>query len=600
MYSAKLYYISNVKLIYCLYSNRITYDSWNGQSNMKPDFLYGSKLFKQEMLEEFISLLDKRLNKNPGFSTYFESPYIYFILFGSYNAVIWNNTSSRDDFYLTICSDDLLFGDKLEDISKLIVNNTFLITKEYFLHLERLFVTYKDKINKEVNSIIFLPISDIHYIAWLSKRGLETSYLFKDYFFLGNDRHNIWANGDGLLNNIRYFYAKCPIISNKCFVRPKIVSFSKLEKFTIDFYEHDGLNKTFEFYPNLNSDFGMNYNNYKYLTLGDSNRNNSLKEHFHLGLPKPMHIRYLLPDHAKNVNSNVNLGKAVLNSLIDINYFSYAYLILYAGLFAKYEDKVLYSGSDVVLNITVDELDKVYSLCKKNDIILPIIFSNTNNDITLYSLVNLFCYMLKDPNICSTGNLSYHDSEVLCQGNHESGYTSNYDEDKPRKDCNNEIAQYLSDFQNYADRFVKLYPDVVNPIFEFGYNKVEELSALLLNFIIDNEIDNYFEWNLYLMDNKIRDIVLVINALIKFKDKFNIKGKSYIALEYLIGLTLSILKQNHTINDMYRNIYEIELEEFYNYYTSNYNDFSRFEVNFILILTNIYLTDLLKKNYLEV
>lgn len=143
MYSVKLYYISNVKLIYCLYSNRITYDSWNGQSNMKPNFLYGSKLFEQKNLEEFIYLLNKRLSKNPGFSTYFEEPRIYFILFGSYNAVIWNTVSSRDNFYLTICSDDLLFGDKLEDINKLIANNTFLITEEYFLHLEKLFVTYK-------------------------------------------------------------------------------------------------------------------------------------------------------------------------------------------------------------------------------------------------------------------------------------------------------------------------------------------------------------------------------------------------------------------------------------------------------------------------
>lgn len=605
MYSTKLYTINNTRLLYCLHHYGIVNDTENRKTVVKPEFFYGNELFSIAKLTEFLLLLRNRLAKNFGFKESFSPPVIRTIFFGSYNAILWSDKSSSNDQFLTIYTNDIISGYKFEYLSDMICNSTFKVIPKYVEHIDELYSKFRDRINKNTNSIIFLESSDIHYLAWLSENDyINTSY-FKKHLFLKYGKYML--NPDGWnASKFMYYIIDSPIVRNKSFTKPKLLAFSNEEEFEMDYYVNYLYNKKIKTSPDYVSAFGAqtysDHDNGRHITLGDHELNNRTRGDMYLGFQKPMLLDDLSFNAVKKLDEHTNWGKTLLDLVLDINYFTYAQLILRSGQYLNYENKVIEGGKDVEINCNVDQLNLIYKECKEKDILLPVIFSNANNDMTVYSMVNLFTYILKDAVACSDSNLNYRDSDIMCEPYYRGLWSLgiDYSDYIREKDCSQELNAYAQDYRNYASRFLTLYNDLVSPIIEFGYNKVEEFAALLLNFLIDNEIDNYFEWSMYLMDNKIRDIVSVMNAIIKFKERFGINESHYIALEYLVGLTLGMVRDGSTIKDLTLSITNVELEDFRRFILTNSSEFSTFETNFILVLSNIYLTDMLKKNYLEV
>lgn len=595
--------IDNIKLLYCLHHYGIVEDIENGKRVVKPDFHYGNELFSVSTLTEFLTSLRSRLSRNSSSEKRFYSPIIKMIFFGSYNAVLWSDQSSSDQF-LTIYTNDIIYGYKYEYLSDMLCNSTFKVMPEFVNHIEHLYIKFENKVNKNVNSIIFLESSDIHYFAWLSKNDYTTTQYFKNHLFL---KYSKYINKSNDANNFMYYIINSPVVRNKSFTKPKLFSFANEEEVKIDHYVSHFFNRErIKVEPDYVSSFGsQRYADYvkgRCFTLGDHELNSRVRGDMYLGFQKPILLDPSLYNVIESLDSHTNIGKTLLDLVVDINYFTYAQLMLYSGQFINYENKVIESGKDVKIKCNIDQLNVIYKECRKKDIFLPVIFSNANNDITIYSMVNLFTYILRDAAYCSISNLNYSDSDIMSEPLYHGLWSLGIDYSNyiKTKNCSRELNMYAEDYRNYVSRFLVLYEDLVSPIIEFGYNKVEEFASLLLNFLIDNEIDNYFEWSLYLMDNKIRDIVSVMNAIIKFKEQFNVNEKHYIALEYLVGLTLGMMKNGNTIKDLTLTITDIELEDFTKFITTNSSHFSAFETNFILILSNIYLTDMLKKNYLEV
>lgn len=138
--------------------------------------------------------------------------------------------------------------------------------------------------------------------------------------------------------------------------------------------------------------------------------------------------------------------------------------------------------------------------------------------------------------------------------------------------------------------------DQIHLIKTYSFNKVNEFATFLLNFILDNEIDNYLSWDLIWMNEKVNIIIDIMKLLLEFKNKYAVNSKD-IGLVYLFALACTMTKYNYTIKDIQDNLIKLIID-FKWVIINNYCLFGAFEKNLISLYANaLTISRMINNNY---
>lgn len=606
MFICKLYniypegYGSPIKVIYN-YKHSINFIYDNESKRNIPRFDFDSKLYSTDSLINIIQAIHSNINdfneisRKKTNNNYYESPNIYFMFIGSINGIIWNTSSMRDNYYFSyqFSEVDLDIDNDIINLYKTVPNNTLYLDKEFLLSLEKLYINNNKVINNDnYGSLINFDDDQIYYVSWLIKKHKL------------NNKRIIITNQWGFysLNKVNLKKLKCFKIDSfplyyTSLQKQKIMFIMPHYKLFNNYYKNINLNKEVDVYcMNPISDYGDNGNR----TMVNFNRfmessSFGSKQYYN---PTFWQLRYI--NNQFIIDNDINmfnklLGPLLLSSLVNCNYITMANFIIESS---KYGFNLEHNFAD-----NISDLELIYNSKNK----LPIIFSLWNNIINIKSLANFFsyqmCEVLEFSNTKSYYNLKHNSNDFMktywLEPHQNLGYLSEFSNKINSSFTNiNDYLNSLIAMNEFSFKFNELFFNKeIEAISNYSFNKVNQLASFLLMFMIDNEIDNYLDWSLILMSEKITIITDILNNLIKFRNLYSIEEK-YIGLIYVCALAFTINEHNLTIKDICNNLINLRFD-LNNCHFDNYCEYNEFESNLIKIYVHIITLDnYINKNYI--
>lgn len=602
MYNAKLFLIDDVKVIYNYYvAGTGVIDIHNNVTHPAPYYHFSKPSLKDiinKTITKYKKILAERINITDEYLEFIK-PHRYFttntkiiaILIGDFTGVIWNvegfnsfgnpfnyNYISFTNNTSVIDSDDVIV-----DIIRTLSNCTMEVENNYLDYVNSIFATNHVINNDDESDYILLKFKDIIYPYWLIINNNNiTLNNFNDRKVIINSTEG-WAHNKVDLTSVKCMNIKCPKTLMNSIQKQKVI-FLKCTEFDQPVYNP----------CSANTDINNNVTspNLDRFTKNSDSSNDDLQ----LYNPTLWNIRYIfdyINDYTNNGNDQINfiIGKMLIPTLININYIRYAELIIALGSHGiSIDDKF----NERQLKI----LDDIYIESKAHS--LPVIWVGLNSKVTIESLSNQLSFMMADYGILGDTyhSLAYKEGFELdfdfpmqdywLEPNHYLGYLSGFLSKRfPISTTNfNDLINKISMHYQHTNYLLNCtLHDQINLIKNYSLNKIEQFATFLLNFILDNEIDNYLSWDLIWMDDKIATIVDIMKLLLEFKNKYVINSDD-LGLIYLFALACTMTKNNYTLKDMQNNLVGLIID--FNWTRiDNYCRFQPFEKNLISLYANV-------------